>query len=74
MLSFLNPRSPSSMLSLYHGILPKYQNGVSTNKTIYIFNRHANIQRTYITKSCFGVVHNIELGGGGDQVCFVNVQ
>ena len=34
----------------------------------------------YITKSCFGVVHNIELGGGGDKVgggdkdCFVNVQ
>jgi hypothetical protein len=27
----------------------------------------------YITKSCFGVVHNIELGGG-DKVCFVNVQ
>jgi hypothetical protein len=30
----------------------------------------------YITKSCFGVVYNIELGGGGggDKVCFVNVQ
>ena len=43
----------------------------------------------YIIKSCFGVVHNIELGGGGgvetkfvlsmlnwgiDKVCFVNVQ
>ena len=37
----------------------------------------------YITKSCFGIVHNIELGwggggggggGGGDKVCFVNVQ
>jgi hypothetical protein len=28
----------------------------------------------YITKSCFGVVHNIELGGGGDKVYFVNVQ
>ena len=28
----------------------------------------------YITKSCFGVVHNIELGGGEDKVCFVNVQ
>jgi hypothetical protein len=27
----------------------------------------------YITKSCFGVVHNIELGGG-EKVCFVNVQ
>ena len=22
----------------------------------------------YITKSCFGVVHNIELGGGGGEV------
>jgi hypothetical protein len=34
----------------------------------------------YITKSYFGVVHDIELGGGGhkvgggDKVCFVNVQ
>jgi hypothetical protein len=28
----------------------------------------------YITKGCFGVVHNIELGGVGDKVCFVNVQ
>jgi hypothetical protein len=35
----------------------------------------------YISKSCFGVVYNIELGGGGgggggegDKVCFVNVQ
>ena len=27
----------------------------------------------YITKSCFGVVYNIGLGGG-DRVCFVNVQ
>jgi hypothetical protein len=28
----------------------------------------------YITKTCFGIVHNIELGGGGDKVCFVNVK
>jgi hypothetical protein len=32
-----------------------------------------NVELVYITKSCFGVVHNIELGGG-DNVCFVNVQ
>jgi hypothetical protein len=28
----------------------------------------------YIPKKRFGVVHNFELGGGGDKVCFVNVQ
>ena len=28
----------------------------------------------YITKNCFGVVYNIELGGGGDKDCFVNAQ
>jgi hypothetical protein len=28
----------------------------------------------YITKSCFGVVYNFELGRGRDKVCFVNVQ
>ena len=29
----------------------------------------------YFTKSCFGIVYNIELGkGGGNKDCFVNVQ
>jgi hypothetical protein len=28
----------------------------------------------YITKSFFGAVYNIELGGGEDKYCFVNVQ
>ena len=30
MLPFLNPRSPNSMLSLYHGILPKVVSALFT--------------------------------------------
>jgi hypothetical protein len=47
MLPFLNPRSPNSMLSLYHGILPKVVSALFTT---------------------------LNWGGGGDKVCFVNVQ
>ena len=48
MLPFLNPRSPISMLSLYHGILLKVVSALFTTLN-------------------WG-------GGGGDKVCFVNVQ
>jgi hypothetical protein len=47
MLPFLNPRSPNSMLSLYHDILPKVVSALLTT---------------------------LNWGGGGDKVCFVNVQ
>ena len=47
MLPFLNPRSPNSMLSLYHGILPKVVSalfttlnwgGGETNFVLSLFN------------------------------------
>ena len=47
MLPCLNPRSPNSMLSLYHGILPKVVSALFTT---------------------------LNWGGGGDKICFVNVQ
>jgi hypothetical protein len=55
MLPFLNPLSPNSMLSLYHGrpILPKV---VSALFTTLNWRRGG------------------DKVGGGDKVCFVNVQ